>query len=293
MTTLGCGREEEARQVDSAVAEGPPRLVVYTVNYPLAYFAERIGGDLVEVHFPAPPDEDSAYWSPGPDVIARYQADDLILVNGAGYARWLDRAALPTSKVVDTSAAFADRYIELEGAVTHSHGPEGAHEHAGWAFTTWLDPTLAAEQARAIATAMSAELPEHERAIRERFTILESALLTLDARFTAAAEAIGETPIVFSHPVYQYLERRYGLNGRSVHWEPDRAPDLDELQELRRSHPAGWVVWEARPLIDTRQTLAAIGVESVVFDPCANRPDGGDLMTVMASNAAALEAIAG
>lgn len=28
------------------------RLSVYTVNYPLAYFAERIGGDYVEVVFP-------------------------------------------------------------------------------------------------------------------------------------------------------------------------------------------------------------------------------------------------
>ncbi len=30
----------------------------------------------------------------------------------------------------------------LEGATTHSHGPEGAHEHTGWAFTTWIDPQL-------------------------------------------------------------------------------------------------------------------------------------------------------
>ena len=29
------------------------RLSVYTVNYPLAYFAERIGGNHVEVVFPA------------------------------------------------------------------------------------------------------------------------------------------------------------------------------------------------------------------------------------------------
>ena len=44
-------------------------LVVYTVNYPLAYFAERIGGEAVEVHFPAPPDEDPAYWEPAPTIL--------------------------------------------------------------------------------------------------------------------------------------------------------------------------------------------------------------------------------
>ena len=34
------------------------KLTVYTVNYPLQYFAERIGGEYVEVIFPAPGDED-------------------------------------------------------------------------------------------------------------------------------------------------------------------------------------------------------------------------------------------
>ena len=37
-----------------------PDLVVAAVNYPLAYMAERIGGDEVEVRFPAPPDVDPA-----------------------------------------------------------------------------------------------------------------------------------------------------------------------------------------------------------------------------------------
>ena len=45
------------------------------------------------------------------------------------------------------SAGFADRYIEGE-TYTHSHGPGGDHEHGELAFTTWLDPTLAVEQAR-------------------------------------------------------------------------------------------------------------------------------------------------
>jgi hypothetical protein len=40
------------------------KLTIYTVNYPLTYFAERIGGDLVSVVFPAPPDVDPAFWVP-------------------------------------------------------------------------------------------------------------------------------------------------------------------------------------------------------------------------------------
>jgi zinc transport system substrate-binding protein len=292
-TIVGCGRGKEAGQPGSTAVEGSAPLVIHTVNYPLAYFAERIGGDLVDVRFPAPADEDPAFWSPDAETVATFQNADLILINGAGYARWVERATLPTAKLVDTSAGFAVRYIELEGAITHSHGPAGAHEHGGWAFTTWLDPTLAAEHARAVTEALVAARPGHEAAFRDAFTILESALLTLDARLAAATEGVGDAPLVFSHPVFQYLERRYQLNGRSVHWEPDQAPDLDELKHLLADHPAKWMVWEGEPPADTVHALEAIGLGSVVFDPSANQPETGDYLSIMESNAEELETIAG
>ena len=40
------------------------RALVYTVNYPLAYFAERLAPEGTEVVFPAPPDVDPP--SPAP-----------------------------------------------------------------------------------------------------------------------------------------------------------------------------------------------------------------------------------
>ena len=44
-------------------AENPKQnLKIYVVNYPLQYFAQRIGGDNVDVFFPAPSGVDPAYW---------------------------------------------------------------------------------------------------------------------------------------------------------------------------------------------------------------------------------------
>ena len=80
------------------------KLLIYTVNYPLAYFAERIGGDSVEVVFPAPDGIDPAFWQPTTTDILGYQSADLILLNGAGYAKWLSRVSLPAAGLVDTSA---------------------------------------------------------------------------------------------------------------------------------------------------------------------------------------------
>jgi len=295
LAASGCGPAQQdhgildAEDVDS-------RLVVFTVNYPLAYFAERIGGDLVDVRFPAPPDEDPAYWSPDADTVAAYQGADLILLNGAGYARWTDRASLPGSKVLDTSAGFSDQLVPLAGSLTHSHGPEGAHEHTGWAFTTWLDPELAIAQAQAVTRGLIAHRREREAEFNAHFVALESELRALDERLAAAAAIIGDTPLLFSHPVYQYLIRRYDLNAMEVHWEPNEAPDglaWDHLEQQLGTFPARWMLWEGEPLETTISGLEDLGVGSLLFDPCANRPETGDYMTIMNSNAAAFEEIAG
>jgi zinc transport system substrate-binding protein len=294
VAVTGCGGAG-SDTVTTAEQETIEKLVVYTVNYPLAYFAERIGGNLVDVHFPAPADRDPAYWSPDAETIASYQGADLILLNGADYAKWVARATLPTSKLVDTSSGFADRYIQMEGTVTHSHGPEGAHEHTGWASTTWLDPQLAIEQAAAVSRAIIKDRRVYEPIFNERFTALEAELHHLDLRLIAATDTLGDTPLLFSHPVYQYLIRRYGLNAVAVHWEPGEVPDdsaWTELEAILMRHPARWMVWESEPLDDTIAGLTALGVKTVVFDPCGNRPREGDYLAVMATNTVALETMA-
>jgi zinc transport system substrate-binding protein len=292
---MACGDGGPAVERPSVESGSGDALMVYTVNYPLAYFAERIGNDLVEVEFPVPAHEDPAFWKPAAETIAAYQRADLILLNGAGYAKWTELAALPSSRVVDTSEGVGDRLLQFQGAVTHSHGPEGEHEHVGYAFTTWLDPEIAIQQAQVIAAAIALERPEQEADIQRRMEVLKDHLVDLDSRLQVAAEAIGDAPLLFSHPVYQYLINRYQLNGVEVHWEPDEAPDEQTWEHLKKTlenHPAKWMVWESEPQAKTVAELEARGIASVVFDPCGNRPEAGDYLSVMAANAAALESVA-
>ncbi len=77
---------------------------IFVVNYPLKYFAERISGEHADVKFPAPPNVDPANWKPDIQTIAAYQRADLILVNGAGYAKWTKKVSLPQFRLVNTSA---------------------------------------------------------------------------------------------------------------------------------------------------------------------------------------------
>jgi zinc transport system substrate-binding protein len=265
---------------------------VYVVNYPLQYFAERIGGDAVNVRFPGHPDEDPAYWEPDADTVAAYQKADLILLNGATYAKWVARATLPQARVVNTSAAARDRYVELEEETVHAHGPEGAHEHTGYAFTTWLDPTIAVEQARAVKDALAAGRPDLAPEFEAAFADLERDLLDLDARIEGVVVRAPERALVMSHPVYQYMERRYGLNARSVHWEPDQEPSpamWDDLRALIREHPARWMIWEGEPAEQTVAALLEAGIDSTVFDPCGSMPEQGDYLEAMDRNVTNLE----
>jgi zinc transport system substrate-binding protein len=280
-----------ATGVSSAAAAGGGKLRVYAVNYPLQFFAERIGGGHVEVFIPAPDGEDPAYWNPDAETVSAYQKADLILLNGAGYAKWVKKVSLPRAKMVDTSRGFRDRFITSEEIATHTHGPGGKHAHESVAFTTWLDFELAAAQARAIAEAFGRKMPSQKDLFDRNYALLEKDLAELDGSIRDVVTD-SSRPLIASHPVYQYLARRYGLNVRSVHWEPGEAPDLEQWSELRallKEHPAQWMIWEGEPGREVVAELEKIGLKSLVFEPCGNVPATGDFLAVMERNIANLE----
>ena len=162
------------------------------------------------------------------------------------------------------------------------------------AFTTWLDPTFATEHAAAIRDAFVAARPEHEAAFHERFALLEQELAALDERIETAVTGGADVLVIGSHPVYQYLARRYGLAIPSVHFEPGTYPEANGWHDLERrleDHAATWMLWEGEPIAQTADRLREMGLESAVFDPCGNRPDSGDYLSVMESNANALETV--
>lgn len=274
----------------SGRAAGKPQ--IYVANYPLQYFAQRLAGDAIDVKFPAPADEDPAFWQPDDDTIAAYQNADLILMNGATFSKWAEKTSLPASKMVDTSAAFKTQFIEVPNAVTHSHGPGGMHSHSGISFTTWIDFTQAQQQVQAIRVALEKKWPKLTLPIEKNYTALSADLIALDARMVAVGKRIGNAPIMASHPVYQYWARRYGINLKHVLWEPETVPDekaMDELKSLLGAHPAKWMVWEGEPAVESVKKLEALGLKSVVFDPCGNVPEKGDFLSVMKSNVEGME----
>ncbi len=281
-----CGESEHAQPgkagTGSPVAARP---LLVASNYPLFYFAGEIAGeseDAAQIVLPEI-EGDPAFWAPSAEQIQLLQSADLVLLNGAGFESWLDWVTLDRDRLLDTSAGLTDKLIELEDMAAHQHGPEGEHSHPGIAFTSWLDPRLAMEQAAAVAAALESLAPDQSERFRNNLAALQSKLSDLDRELEDTFAALGDRPILFSHPVYQYLQRRYGLNGVSLHWEPDAEPSASawiEFQKILQQHPAAIMLWEEEPLSSTATRLSELGVRSIVFPTASNRPGQGDYFDV-------------
>ncbi|MEN7547692.1 metal ABC transporter substrate-binding protein [Rapidithrix thailandica] len=285
-----CKKKQKQETADNTPENKTP--VVASVNYPLHYFAQQIGGDLIETIYPVAENADPAYWQPEVEDVELYQQADIILTNGAGYAKWMKKVSLPESKLVNTSDAFHHQYIESGETITHSHGPGGEHTHKGIANTTWLNFKFALQQAEAVKEALIRKLPNQKQALEANFETLKKELVQLDEQMQSLSSQLEDKNLFGSHPVYQYLAKGYALKIVSEHWEPGQIPSEEQWEAFQHNlhhHPAKIMLWEGEALQETQNTLNDHGVKPVVFNPCGNKPVSGDFISMMKTNIENLE----
>ncbi len=259
--------------------EETTQITIAVTNYPLFFFTQQIAGGKFEVLFPVPGDIDPAFFEPGADVVSSYQSAEIIFVNGAGYESWVDKVSLAQRKIMNTTARVSDQYIQERG-MSHSHGPDGEHDHAETAFTTWLDQSIALEQAKLIYETLKTAYPESSQP-------LEAELVSLDMQMEEAFSSWADATVSASHPVYQYLGARYGLHIHSEHWEPGQKVEADEVKtfiESLHKNDSQLMLWEREPNPETRKLLEEADIKVVVFLPCGNKPAQGDYLAVMKQN---------
>ena len=129
--------------------------------------------------------------------------------------------------------------------------------------------------------------PYEAEEIQANLEALKKDLAGLDAPMKSLGGKIGSTPLLASHPIYQYMARAYGLKIEALEWEPEMEMTdeaLGDLAKLQETHKAAWMIWEDEPGPANVTALAAQGIRSVVFSPCANRPVEGDWLSVMKQN---------
>ena len=256
---------------------------VATGFYPLAYVAERVGGDLVEVeNLTQPGGEPHDLELTVQQTVAIAEADVVVYERGfqpavdAGVEQGSQGATLDAAEIVDLQPA-ADR-------------PDQDDPHF------WHDPLRLAELADALATELGRADPGHRATYRANAEDLAADLTALDRDFRAGLARCERDTIVTAHDAFGYLTK-YGLEvepitGLSPDAEPTPA-DLGRLQDLIREQGITTVFSERLVSPKMADTLAAdLGIESAVLDPIEGLSDASaeeDYLSLMRANLAALE----
>ncbi len=249
----------------SGTSGGPPRVVA--AFYPLAYLAERIGGETVVVTDLTPPGAEPHDIELRPSQAELLSTADLTL-----YVKGFQPA-------VD-AAARGDRAFDLR--VGNDPDPH-----------VWLDPVRYRELSTAVAERMATLWPAHAAAIRARGVELASELVSLDAEFKTGLADCDRKTIFTSHAAFGHLTRRYGLNQVGITGlSPDQEPSptrLAEVVRFARTNKVTTIFFESLVSPKLAQTVASeIGARTAVLDPIESKPAGGDYTTAMRANLAAL-----
>ena len=285
-------QEKESTSVETKEPEKQP--VVYVSNYPLYYFAHQIGGEAIDLRFPASKETDPSGWVAGAETILEMQQADLVIINGATFEKWRNNVTLEEANIVNTTEGMQDKMLPLGEKFSHSHGEGGEHTHEGTASITWLDLSLAIAQAEKVNEALKKEVPGKSEDFQANFEKLKNSLSELHKNYQDVEIDPEKVQLIYSHPVYQYLQNAYGLKGENLHWEPSDGWDKDkkhEIEHLAKKAKKTYLVWEDEPTKAMKDGLEEMGVTSIVVNPLFGQPENLDMQEVLFKNLQSLQKI--
>jgi zinc transport system substrate-binding protein len=273
----------------AAAGSSDGRVSVVASIYPLAYVAERIGGDHVDVRTLTQPGQEPHDLELS---IARTAevADADLLLYGKGFQPAVDDA-------VDTTAQGE----VVEALDVLQHGPDAIEGPDPVKVIEddphfWLDPHALATVAVAVEKQLEHLDPQHAKEYEQGRAALVADLTALDHRYSTGLAHCARRTVVVSHDAFGYLGSRYDLDfepitGLSPEAEPSPAR-LAELEDLVRKDGLTTVFSETLVSPQTADALASdVGVDAGVLGPIeglTDRTAHEDYLSLMDSNLAAL-----
>ncbi|MFA5364931.1 MAG: zinc ABC transporter substrate-binding protein [Candidatus Bathyarchaeia archaeon] len=195
--------------------ENSGKLNVVATFYPLAYFAQEIGGEKVAVTQLIPDNTEVHNWQPSPSDILAVDNADVILYNGASLDHWFEDDVLSaidlTNKiVVETTQGVA---LLEAGQETDEHD----HEHEGlYDPHTWISPFVAEQQAQNIYLALTQKDPSNADYYATRWQSLKTRFEEMDNRYVTELANKTKHDIFVAHSAFGYLAAGYGFEQHGV-----------------------------------------------------------------------------
>ena len=268
LVASGCGGGGESAGSDD-------RMQVVAGFYPLAFAAEEVAGNRVEVTNLTPAGGEPHDVELSPRDVERVRSADLVLYAGGGFQPALEEAA---------DGAEGATVEVLDGLDLREEDGE-ADPHV------WLDPVRFAQVVERIGAELGGEAPARQ---------LASQLRALDGEYREGLADCNRHELVTAHDAFGYLADRYGLEvipiaGLAPEVEPTPR-DLEEIAELVEDRGVTTVFVEPLLSPEIGETVAReAGVATAVLNPLEGLTEeelarGENYLSVMRANLEALRA---
>ncbi|MFD7699804.1 metal ABC transporter substrate-binding protein [Streptomyces caelestis] len=311
VTALGLGTLT-ACSSDSAAAGDTGKFDVVASFYPMAFLAERIGGEHVSVTSLTEPGQEPHDLEISARQTAQLEESDAALylkglqpsvdeaIGQSPVATKIDAATLTTLEEHGTEAGGHEEEHAEDEHAEEEHAHE--HEHEGGKDPhVWLDPVKYAEVAEGVGKAFEKADPDHAADYRKNTAALVGELNDLDEKFETGLADRKNSVFITTHAAFGYLAERYGLTEEAISGlDPESEPSgarVKELQKMAKADGVTTVFYETLVSDRTARTLAGdTGLKTDVLDPLEGITDasrGDDYFQVMEANLKALQTALG
>ena len=233
--TAACGDKTSTSEQSSDATD---KLTIYTTVYPLSYFAERIGGDFVEVSSIYPTGANEHTFEPTQKDMMKLADADLFFYIGLGLEGFVENAKKTLAKedvlMIATADQVSDEQLAISTGHTHDEPTEADHDHDHEAIVetndheeeshshedhdhgdvdphVWLSPVISQDLALSIKNALIEKMPEQEATFTTNYETLVNELQKLDEQFKTMAASSSEKTFFVSHAAFGYIAGEYGL----------------------------------------------------------------------------------
>lgn len=191
------------------------KLKVVATFYPLAFFAQEIGGTKIALQQLIPDNTEVHDWQPSLADILELNSADIIIYNGASLDQWFENDILPTidssNKTIIKTSEGVDLLETSQDSSENGHGIGDSYDPH-----TWVSPYTAKQQAQNIYEGLVQKDPANKDYYNERWQNLKTRLENLENQFMTGLADKKKTDIFVAHSAFGYLGHRYGFEQHGI-----------------------------------------------------------------------------
>ena len=208
--------------LDSAYADKSGKINVFVSIMPQKYFAEKVGGDLVNVSVLVPSGTSPENFDPSPKQIVQLGSSDVYFTMGVPFENiFLDKLKSGKKKLI---VAPCDMDVpKLKNEEHDEHGEFDPH--------IWTDPELIKIIARNMADTLSVIDPQNTSTYAANLDNFKRELDVLKSELNHKLSPYKGRIFYVYHSAYTYFAQRFGLVQKSIE-TGEKEPTPAKLREL-------------------------------------------------------------